>query len=583
MRSVFPDFQQLFEASPGLYLVLTKSFEIIAVSNAYLNATKTERTKILGRSLLEVAPKSLGEKAKNRVSTLQLSLQRVLKNGRPDQMAIQKYSLKRSRSKGGQREERFWSQSNSPVFGRDGELQYIIHKVDDVTEFVRMKNRRLDAKKATKQFQDNTNMKQDKHREALENNLANERKNILTLKNELSERKKELYVTIEEMKKAKDLALRASEVKSQFLANMSHEIRTPLGVILGYTDLLLDPTLSNDDHRKYLVKIRKSSQHLLSLLSQILELSKIEAGHLIVDRKEVVLFELLEEAKQLLEPMALQRGITLNFSINSKLPKSIQSDRAKLHVILVNLISNAIKFCESGSVDIFVRPDFENHPTEIQFVVKDTGPGIPLPYVEQLFQPFTQADVTMTRPHGGSGLGLALSKKLAVALDGDVELLTTSPSGSTFRASFKIGKIEAQQILNKKINPSKISLDSSRVLLVDDSPDNLYLIQVFLERAGATVKTAVNGLDGVEKATSGEYDVVLMDIQMPKLNGYEATSLLRSKGYKKPIIALTAHALKEDQEKCFKSGCDAYLAKPIFAPLLVKTIQNTIASMSTKH
>lgn len=305
------DFRTLFESAPGLYLVLTPDLKIVAVSNGYLEATMTKRDLILGRGLFEIFPDNPNDPTATGVSNLHASLLRVLQFKKPDAMAVPKYDIQRPASKGGGFEERYWSPMNSPVFGSQGQVAYIIHRVEDVTEFVRLKQSRLDQEKITaglkaraekieaevyiraQDLQKMTRQLLDTNaslaakekelcqaRDVLQTEFASGQKDLLTLASELTLRKQELQKAIDEMRAAKDEALRASKVKSQFLANMSHEIRTPLGIILGFTDLLRDPSLSHLEREDFITRIRGSGQHLLDLLSEILDLTKIEAGHI---------------------------------------------------------------------------------------------------------------------------------------------------------------------------------------------------------------------------------------------------------------------------------------------------------------
>lgn len=602
------DYKRLFESSPGLYLVLNPDLIIVAVSEAYLQATMTKRHEILGRHLFDVFPDNPTDPTANGVGNLRASLMRVLNDKTTDIMAVQKYDIRNPAFPDGPFETRYWSPINSPVFDEKNNLILIIHRVEDVTEFVQLKKLGVDQEKITQDLrkqaeqseseifmrakeiqrmnqqliQTNESLAKKEQvlsetRDLLQRELASGQKDLLSLANELAVRKKQLQKMMEEMRIAKDDALRSSQVKSQFLANMSHEIRTPLGIILGFTDLLRDSSLSKQERENFIKRIRHSGQHLLGLLSEILDLTKIEAGHLDLEYANVSIANIFDEVISVLEPSARAKGLILKVAKDKNLPETFITDHTKLRQILINLISNAIKFCDAGAIELTALLDSDTIPNEVQFVIKDCGPGIPENYIPKLFEEFSQADSSMSRSFGGSGLGLALSRKLARALGGDVELLQTSDTGSTFCAHFpQITPTNVLPFPTKKLNDI-VHLRGVRILLVDDVPDNIVLVKLLLEKAGAFVDEASNGQEAVEKALAGNYDLILMDLQMPKLNGYEATEYLRHHGYDKPIIALTAHAMKEDRERCLRSGCNDYLAKPVVGPILMQAVQKNLA------
>jgi signal transduction histidine kinase/ActR/RegA family two-component response regulator len=594
-----PDFRTLFESAPGLYLVLTPTFRIVAVSDDYLNATMTKRNEILGRGLFEVFPDNPDDLQATGVNNLRASLLRVLEYRKPDAMAVQKYDIRRPESEGGGFEERYWSPINSPVIGNHGEVAYIIHRVEDVTEFIRLKQSQAQLNNELREraeqseaeiFQRAKEIQEINQQLRVSNaSLAKKEKELTetrdVLQKELVTGQQDLVTLAHEMKAAKDEALRASQVKSQFLANMSHEIRTPLGIILGFTELLQDPSLSRFERENFLSRIRHSGQHLLSLLSEILDLTKIEAGHMDIEFTEISPADLLGEVVASLEPSATAKGLKLKVSIEQNLPRTLRSDQTKIRQILLNLISNAIKFCQNGSILVSAKSEGEGTDRKLKFVVEDCGPGIAPEYLGHLFEEFSQADISMTRTYGGSGLGLALSRKLARALGGDLILEKTGSQGSTFAVTLPWEEATKKSNLvsfKAKEQKENLSLSDRRVLLIDDSTDNLVLTKRILEKAGAIVETAMNGIEGVAKALTGNHDMILMDIQMPKMNGYDATAELRAKGYTKPIIALTAHAMKEDREKCLQSGCNDYLTKPVIAPTLIQTIEKTLSAASAK-
>ena len=375
----------------------------------------------------------------------------------------------------------------------------------------------------------------------------------------------------------------ANATKSAFLANMSHEIRTPLGAILGFSELMLDGDMSAAEKQRTLEIIKRNGKLLSNIINDILDLSKVEAGKMEFERIPVQLRELMNEISVLLNLEAAGKGIQLRVSSEGVVPQVIKTDPTRLRQILFNIVGNAIKFTEKGYVSLKVKLSSEN-PKHIQFVVEDTGTGISQDQSARLFSPFTQADVTTTRKFGGTGLGLVLSKKFANALGGDVVLAHSEIGrGSTFVISIDHG--QSKEVLfestlhNKTVVsgagtdiPKLASLSQMRVLIIDDSPDNLALIQRILKIAGAQVDIADNGRDGIDKAIEGSFDVVLMDLQMPNMDGYEATQILRDRGYTKPIVALTAHAMKEDRRRTLQSGFNEHLTKPIDRYSLIQVL-----------
>ena len=392
---------------------------------------------------------------------------------------------------------------------------------------------------------------------------------------------KEKLKTDVDLAGAKDAAEAANLAKSSFLANMSHEIRTPLGAVLGFAELITDPKVGPSQAANYIAAIKRNSELLANIINDILDLSKIDANKMKISVHEVGLAEILTDTKTLLDLKAKEQGISLNVTLDDNLPEIIQTDPLRLRQILINIVGNAIKFTSKGSVDVSIhRKTANDGQSLLEFVVKDTGPGIGQDQVEKLFAPFSQVDNTSKRKFGGTGLGLVISKRFANLLGGDVVLTQTSPEkGSVFTITIDPGPILPAQ-LSKEKKPEitvflgdRPPLDGIKVLLVEDSPDNQLLISRILKLAGATVDTASDGKEGSEKAKKNYYDVLLMDLQMPVMDGYEATAELREGGYPGKIIALTAHALAEERERCLKSGFDDHLCKPVNRDALIERIE----------
>ncbi len=366
----------------------------------------------------------------------------------------------------------------------------------------------------------------------------------------------------------------ANQAKSSFLANMSHEIRTPMNAILGFTDILKRGYVKNEEESlKYLNTIHSSGKNLLELINDILDLSKVESGHIEVEKLQVEPYTIISEVIQMLKVKSDEKGIDLEFKAQSALPEKIEVDPVRLRQIAFNLIGNSIKFTESGSVTVTCRFE-EKSDSRLLLEIVDTGIGMSEDAQQAIFNPFVQADNTVSRRFGGTGLGLTISRKFAQAMGGDIQVKSVLDQGSTFTISLPTGDLagvkylqpeeiaELQSKIETVDNHSWI-FKTARILVVDDGVENRELVKLLLEEAGLTVDEAENGQIGVEKAGSSHYDVILMDVNMPVMDGMTAASLLRKKGLKIPIIALTANAMKGYEAECLKAGYSGYLSKPI--------------------
>lgn len=396
----------------------------------------------------------------------------------------------------------------------------------------------------------------------------------------------ELQIRALELARLHDAADAANEAKSEFVAKMSHEIRTPLTAILGYADLLQDLPRTDlaDEHRELVRTIRRAGQHLLSIVNDVLDLSRVEAGTLRVDSVPTDLPGLLDEVVQLLRPRAEEKHVELELRAEGRLPAQVRTDATRLRQILLNLAGNAVKFTTIGKVVITVSVVGESAEAKLRLDVEDTGPGIAESDASRLFTPFVQADNSHARRHGGCGLGLVISRKLARLLGGDVMLVRSRPSeGSLFRAELPLRVLpaaSATEIRSAAAAPISEATTpaprlSGRILLVEDGIDNQRLIARILRVAGAQVEVAENGriaLEALERArVEGLPDLVVTDMQMPELDGYELARELRSRGFDRPILALTAHAMTEDRQRCLDAGCDDFTTKPIERAAFLRT------------
>ncbi len=448
---------------------------------------------------------------------------------------------------------------------------------------------------------------------------------LVRSKKELQRYAETLETTNRVLKEFVHLAESATRAKSEFLTNISHEIRTPMTAILGYTELLLEE-MSSSPLREYLCTIQRNGQYLLQLINDILDLSKIEVGKLPIHWVSCSPQEIAAEVKQLLQVRADAKGIQLSLQATPSLPQQMHTDPVRLRQILVNLVGNAIKFTETGSVRIVLQRNQD--PTRIQFDILDTGIGMTAEQASKIFEPFSQADSSVTRKYGGSGLGLTISKRLAELLGGQLTLVRTEPGdGSHFRLSLPIGlvpennlpdekniaepdslppycdptspeppladfpiAIAATSLSEAKATPQQSALlQGCRILLAEDAPENQRLLNLILQKAGAEVTVVENGQAAVQTALDAQrkehpFDAILMDMQMPIMDGYTATQQLRSEGYHGPILALTAHATEEDRQKCLVAGCNDYLSKPVSrAKLIQQVAQYTRSPQSLSH
>jgi PAS domain S-box-containing protein len=384
---------------------------------------------------------------------------------------------------------------------------------------------------------------------------------------------------------AERVAVSANVAKTNFLANMSHEIRTPMNAILGFSELMLNPDQSSEERARCVATVQRSGHQLLKIIDEILDISKVESGRLEIEKIEVNVITLLKDVFNLMQHQAASKGLKLDCRVVSDIPDFIYSDPTRMRQILVNIIGNAIKFTDQGEIGVDVSWDNEKGktPNVMRFRIKDSGVGIEGDHISRLFKPFMQVDSSTTRRFGGTGLGLAFSRQLARALGGDVSIESSVlGEGSTFKVEVSAPPTEkskrvrslaqATERSSTFIEKELMPLKGYKILLIEDSIDNQELLSHFLVKAGAKVEIAGNGKEGVTKALADDYEVVLMDIQMPLLDGYEATSQLRRRGYTRPIIALTAHAMKEEREKCLRIGCTDHLTKPISRDQLIQQV-----------
>jgi len=394
----------------------------------------------------------------------------------------------------------------------------------------------------------------------------------------------------EELQMKHDSVEASYRVKADLLVNMSREIRTSMNTILGFASLLKDSSLTNLDRDQLNDKIVTTGDQLLQMIDDILNLSKFEESHEELEKIRFNVSDMIYDVAQAMRPVAEKKDVKLQIFFNTPVPQQIHSDPHRLRQIITHLIGNSVKYTESGG-RILIFLSFEQHKSfgpSMRIDVEDTGVGIPLEQQSRLFQPFAQLNTPLSRGASGSRLGLALSEKMATSLGGNLSLKGSEiGQGSCFSLLVPTGDItDVPMIKGKKVEPFALKflsnlrktkrLEDIKVLLAEDSEDNETLVRLYLKKEGAQVTCAHNGLEALDLLRNEDFDIVLMDIQMPLMDGLEATRQLRQRGFHKPILALTAHALKGDIEKSLKAGCDTHLTKPIQGEALIQEIQKRV-------
>ena len=537
--------QGLFESLPALFLILTPDLEIVSVSDAYLKATMTKREDLLGRGIFEAFPDNPEDLAATGVSKLRASFERVLQTVAPDTMAIQKYDIRRP---DGTFEERHWSPINSPVLGPDGRIVYVIHRVEDVTEFVRQRSQPKSIEPLTRMEQ----MEAEIFRNSQQLQAAN----------------RQLHDTNAQLLQAKSEADTANRAKSTFLSTMSHEIRTPMNAILGYAQLMLrDPDLGADA-RANLKIIGRSGEHLLALINDVLDMSKIEAGRTELTPVTFNLARTFDDLAAMFRLRAEAKALWFEMLVDGESVSYVVADEGKIRQVLINLLGNAIKFTQVGHIRLKVTLEQRSvGQLWLSARVEDTGLGIAEEDQKKLFESFSQIRSGLDSLKG-TGLGLAISRQYARLMGGDISMTSTPGSGSVFRFEVPIGRGEAGVALKRGPARRVVGLtagqEGPKILVVDDQPTNRDWLVKLLRSIGFSVQSAENGEAAIQGWEKWSPRLILMDVHMPVMDGIEATRKIKAdpRGRETVIVALTASAMDEDRRVVAESGADDFLAKP---------------------
>lgn len=581
-QSTDPDFRALFEAAPGLYLVLTPDFTIVAVSDAYANATMTKRDAILGRGLFDVFPDNPDDPATEGVRNLKASLQRVRQSRTKDAMPVQKYDIRRPESQGGGFEERYWSPLNCPVLNDAGELTYIIHRVDDVTEFVRLKQRGMEERQAT----DSLRVQAEK----MEAEVFLRTQQVSDASRQLKEANAELATLYERTKEL-------DQLKSQFFANVSHELRTPLALILGPAEKLLSSGKLADAAHHDVETIARNARLLLKQVNDLLDASKLEAAKMAADYAELDLPELIRRVGGHFESLAMENGTT--FTIEAAGSLRAQVDPDKVERVLTNLVSNAFKFTPEGGR---IRCTFRSDPSNTHGIVEiaDSGPGVPAEHSEAVFERFRQLEGGSTRRFGGTGLGLAIARDFVELHGGRVVISTAPEGGALFTVSLPLRAPDGAAVrvapITASVLPEAIhfaleelrgvkepaataagGLDRPLVLVIEDNAEMNRFIRETLAK-DYRVDGAFNGKEGLGKALALRPDLVLSDVMMPEMSGDAFVRAFREHPEMEstPVVLLTAKADDEVRVRLLQEGANDYVMKPFSVEELLARVGNLI-------
>ena len=533
-----PDFRALFEAAPGLFLVLTPDFTIVAVSDAYLKATMTTREAIVGRNIFDVFPDNPADPQATGTRNLRASLTRVLQFRRPDTMAVQKYDIRRPEAEGGGFEERSWSPVNSPVIEHDA-VAYIIHCVEDVTEFVRLEQEGI--------------------------KLAATGQDVGSLAKALATRQRETEA-------ARAEAEAAGRAKDEFLMRISSELRTPLTPIFGWTRLLRNSGLDAQQTAHALDVIDRGIETQQRLIQELIDVSRAMSGAIRIERGPLYVADAVELAMDAVGPAAESRNVQMNASFDPNDPTVVIGDLSRLRQALWHVLSNGVKFTPSGGrVDVAVA----RRDGQAEIVIRDSGEGIDPGVLPRIFERFRNAEGTQENP--GLGVGLNIARHLIELHGGTISADSAGRgSGSTFVVRLPLADANVEAVSNPRGTPRDttppISLDGVEVLVVEDEPDTRDLLSVVLELSGAQVTAVESAEAALEAIAQSRPDVIISDIAMRGTDGYALVRMIRQAPDPPPVIALTAYGYPEDPEEMLRQGFRVFLSKPVEPSSVVEAV-----------
>lgn len=557
-----PDFRALFEAAPASYLVLTPGpdFTIVAVSDAYLRATMTRRESILGKGLFEVFPDNPGDPGATGTRNLRASLQRVMSEGVADAMAVQKYDIQRPAAEGSGFEERYWSPVNSPVFDGGKALKYIIHRVEDVTEFVRLKQSDSEQSKVNQELRTRTGqMESEIVLRARQLQEANER--LRQALEELARREKDSsHQYIQQLKKAKEEAESANQAKDRFLAVLSHELRTPLTPVLALTSALCEDQQLPDAVREDMRTIRRNVELEARIIDDLLDLTRISRGKVELHFETVDAHKAIHAALEMCRTDIEFKGLEMSLVLRAK-HRHIWADPARIQQIMVNIVNNAVKFTpERGRIAVVTSNDEDG---KLLIEVSDTGIGIESDVLPKLFRAFEQGEQLVTRQFGGLGLGLAICHALVGMQHGTLEAASKGTGkGATFTLNFDSLAAPAETTTVQQSSGGKGGRKPLRILFVEDHDDTCKVMSRLLRGFGYTVTCAGSVKAALQSAEAEQFDLLISDIGLPDGSGLDVMRQIRTR---QPLkgIALSGFGMEDDVRRSREAGFAQHLTKPI--------------------
>jgi nitrogen fixation negative regulator NifL len=573
------DFQALFESAPGLFLVLDRDLAIVAVSDAYARATKTRRQDILGKNIFEVFPDNPDDPAAEGVRNLHASLRRVLQTCAADAMPVQKYDIRKPDEEGGGFEERFWSPLNSPVRMPDGTVRYIIHRVEDVTEFMRLKKQGAE---------------QSRLNEAMREQALQMETEVFARSREVAAASARLKAANEELARLYEKTRELDEIKTRFFANVSHELRTPLALILGPVAKQLAAAMPGSEARRDLEVVDRNARLLYRHVSDLLDVAKLEAGRMEVHYARIDLAHLVRLTASNFESLATEKRIRFQVRAAPELPAEV--DAEKCQRILLNLLANAFKFTPDGGA---ITISLVGRDGEAAIAVQDNGPGVPAATRETVFERFRQGEEGAQRRHGGTGLGLAIVREFAL-LQGGAARLDDAPGGGAIftvtlplrapagaqvqeqssRVDEVLGREAVDELRARSRRQARVRAapDAPLVLVVEDNPDmNAYVADLLGQ--DYQVVTAFDGEEGLNRALALRPDLILSDVMMPRMSGEEMVKALRDhpETAETPIVMLTAKADDVLRVALLREGVQDYISKPFTDEELLARVARLVA------